>query len=113
MERGERWLSLAIFFSFQSINFWGRRDSHESRLPQIKTIYFPTAPSLIIGNGHMPISYLSNIMSPCLILKAKNVSYHGQHFIIEFFYMQHSGKAICVFTPVSISILIFLLVYTL
>jgi len=28
-------------------------------------------PSLIIGNGHMPISYLSNIMSPCLILKAK------------------------------------------
>ena len=52
-------------------------------------------------------------MSPCLILKAKNVSYHGQHFIIEFFHMQHSGKAICVFTPVSISILIFLLVYTL
>ena len=28
-------------------------------------------PSLIVGNGHMPFSYLSNIMSPCLILKAK------------------------------------------
>lgn len=70
-------------------------------------------PSLIVGNGHVPFSYLSNIMSPCLILKAKNVSYHGQHSIIEFFHMQHSGKAICVFTPVSISILIFLLVYTL
>lgn len=45
--------------------------------------------------------------------KSKNVSYRGQHSIIEFFHMQHSGKAICVFTPVSISILIFLLVYTL
>lgn len=45
--------------------------------------------------------------------KSKNVSYRSQHSIIEFFHMQHSGKAICVFTPVSISILIFLLVYTL
>ena len=45
MERGERWLSLVIFFSFLRINFRGRRDSHESHLPLFGTIYFPTAPS--------------------------------------------------------------------
>ena len=44
MERGERWLSLVIFFSFLRINFRGRRDSHESHLPLFGTIYFPTAP---------------------------------------------------------------------
>ena len=43
MEQGERWLSLAIFFSFYRINFRGRCDSRESRLPLIKIIYFPTA----------------------------------------------------------------------
>ena len=37
-------MSLAIFFFFLRINFGGRRDSCESRLPPIKTIYFPTAP---------------------------------------------------------------------
>ena len=51
MERGERWLSLAIFFSFQRINFRGRRNSYESRLPLFGTIYFPTAPEKVFGNG--------------------------------------------------------------
>ena len=45
MEQGERWLSLAIFFSFYRIDFRGRCDSYESHLPLIWTIYFPTAPS--------------------------------------------------------------------
>ena len=31
-------------FLFLRINFGGRRDSCESRLPPIKAIYFPTAP---------------------------------------------------------------------
>lgn len=44
MEQGERWLSLAIFFSFYRIDFRGRCDSYESHLPLIWTIYFPTAP---------------------------------------------------------------------
>ena len=44
MERGERWLSLAIFFSFLGDKIRGRCDSHESHLPLIKTIYFPIAP---------------------------------------------------------------------
>ena len=37
-------MSLAIFFSFYRINFRGRCDSHESHLPLIWAIYFPTAP---------------------------------------------------------------------
>ena len=45
MERRERWLSLAIFFSFYRINFRGSCDSSESQLPLFWTIYFPTAPS--------------------------------------------------------------------
>ena len=44
MEQGERWLSLALFFSFYRIDFRGRCDSYESHLPLIWTIYFPTAP---------------------------------------------------------------------
>ena len=47
MKRGERWLSLAIFFSFFAKSFKGRCDSHESHLPLFGTIYFPTAPFLL------------------------------------------------------------------
>ena len=34
-----------LFFSYW-INFRGRRDSCESRLPLFRTVYFPTAPFL-------------------------------------------------------------------
>src|SRR5699024_3616168 len=47
MEQGERWLSLAIFFSFYRINFMGRCDTYESHLPLIWTIYCPTAPKYL------------------------------------------------------------------
>ena len=48
MERRERWLSLAIFFSFYRINFRGSCDSCESQLPLFWTIYFPTAPLFLL-----------------------------------------------------------------
>ena len=53
MGQGERWLSLAIFFSFYRIDFRGRCDSYESHLPLIWTIYFPTAPLQI----YVPVVY--------------------------------------------------------
>ena len=39
-------------FFFYWINFRGRRDSYESRLPLFRTVYFPTAPFRIIISIH-------------------------------------------------------------
>ena len=59
MERRERWLSLAIFFSFYRINFRGSCDSSESQLPLFWTIYFPTAPLYNKRNMQEKVSVLS------------------------------------------------------
>ncbi len=52
---GKRWLSLDIFFSFQRINFRGRRNLYESCLPLFGTIYFPTDSPISSVSGKIRI----------------------------------------------------------